>query len=63
MTDNTHKFQEDDAVNRALENTVRLSDINHNEFDAAFFPGGYGQPGNLVGRCILESFRNSLNHF
>jgi putative intracellular protease/amidase len=47
MTANTKKFLTDDAALRVLANTVKLSEVNHTGFDAAFFPGGYGQLWDL----------------
>jgi putative intracellular protease/amidase len=48
MTDNTKKFLKDDAALRVLGNTAKLSEINYASFDAAFFPGGYGQLWDLA---------------
>lgn len=47
-TDNTRKFEDDPAAQRALANTLKLSDINNRDFDGAFFPGGYGQLWDLA---------------
>ncbi len=47
-TDNTRQFENDPAAQRALENTVKLSELNYRDFDAAFFPGGYGQLWDLA---------------
>lgn len=48
MTENTHKFLKDEAAMRALANTAVLQNINYRAFDAAFFPGGYGQLWDLA---------------
>jgi len=47
-TDNTRRFEEDSAAQRALASTLKLSDINYRDFDGAFFPGGYGQLWDLA---------------
>ncbi len=47
-TDNTHRFEDDPAAQRALANTAKLSEINYRDFDGAFFPGGYGQLWDLA---------------
>jgi putative intracellular protease/amidase len=41
-TKNTERFSNDVVAMHALKNTNRLSDLNANDFDAVFFPGGYG---------------------
>ena len=48
MTENTHKFLKDPAAMRDLSNTSVLRNINYRSFDAAFFPGGYGQLWDLA---------------
>ena len=47
-TDNTRQFEDDPAAQRALANTLKLSEINNRDFDGAFFPGGYGQLWDLA---------------
>ena len=47
-TDNTRRFEDDPAAQRAVANTVKLSEINTRDFDGAFFPGGYGQLWDLA---------------
>ncbi|GAA3001454.1 type 1 glutamine amidotransferase domain-containing protein [Actinokineospora diospyrosa] len=41
-TANTDRFLEDPAGMRAVQDTARLADVDHRDFDALFFPGGYG---------------------
>ncbi|WDE08862.1 type 1 glutamine amidotransferase domain-containing protein [Thalassomonas viridans] len=41
-TANTDKFLNDAVAMQALKNTNKLSDLNVNDFDALFVPGGYG---------------------
>lgn len=47
-TANTDRFEKDPAAQRALANTIKLTDLNYRDFDAAFFPGGYGQLWDLA---------------
>lgn len=47
MTNNTYQFLTDEAAMRVLANTIKLSEINHTQFDGVFFPGGYGQLWDL----------------
>ena len=47
-TDNPRRFEDDPAAQRAVANTVKLSEINTRDFDGAFFPGGYGQLWDLA---------------
>jgi len=47
-TDNTRRFEDDPAAERALANTLKPSEINTRGFDGAFFPGGYGQLWDLA---------------
>ena len=47
-TENTDRFEKDPIAQRALASTLKLSDVNYNDFDAAFFPGGYGQIWDLA---------------
>ncbi|MBM7774922.1 putative intracellular protease/amidase [Actinokineospora baliensis] len=41
-TTNTDRFLEDEAGLRAIRETNVLADLDHDDFDALFFPGGYG---------------------
>lgn len=41
-TKNTERFAKDPVAMHALQNTNKLSEINYQDFDAVFFPGGYG---------------------
>ena len=36
------KILNDEAVNAALHNTKKISDINPGNYDAVFYPGGFG---------------------
>ncbi|PPK68302.1 type 1 glutamine amidotransferase domain-containing protein [Actinokineospora auranticolor] len=41
-TANTDRFLDDPAGMRAIAETAALADVDHGDFDALFFPGGYG---------------------
>ncbi|WP_298334115.1 type 1 glutamine amidotransferase domain-containing protein [uncultured Erythrobacter sp.] len=38
----THRFEADDDAKAQLAETKRLSEVNANDFDAVFYPGGHG---------------------
>ncbi|KRB79238.1 type 1 glutamine amidotransferase domain-containing protein [Noviherbaspirillum sp. Root189] len=38
----TQRFKQDKEAQQALANTVLLSSVSHEEFDAVFYPGGHG---------------------
>lgn len=42
QTEATRRFKEDPAAQSALANTINLSDVAPDEFDAVFYPGGHG---------------------
>lgn len=42
QTDATRRFAQDSEARAALANTVLLSSVSHEEFDAVFYPGGHG---------------------
>jgi putative intracellular protease/amidase len=59
MTENTHRFLEDPAAQRALANTIRFKDIDVNDYDGVFFPGGYGQLWDLASDSqVIRSIEN-----
>lgn len=51
-TAKTERFESDAIAQRALANTLRLSEVNYHDFDAAFFPGGYGQLWDLANNSL-----------
>jgi putative cofactor-binding repeat protein len=42
------RFRGDPEAQRALENTVRLSSVSADDYDAVFFPGGHGPLWDLA---------------
>ncbi len=60
QTDDTRRFKGDDAAQRALASTVKLSDVKADGFDAIFYPGGHGPMWDLAedadSRRLIEAF-------
>jgi putative intracellular protease/amidase len=42
QTEATHRFNSDQHAQTALANTVKLAEMNADDFDAVFYPGGHG---------------------
>ena len=42
QTDDTRRFEADQIAQNNLANTAKLSEVNAEEFDAVFYPGGHG---------------------
>lgn len=42
QTDDTRRFDDDQAAQNELANTAKLSEMKVKDFDAAFYPGGHG---------------------
>lgn len=42
QTEDTKRFENDQEARNQLANTVRLSDVNADDYDAIFYPGGHG---------------------
>ena len=59
-TDATRRFEQDDEAQAALASTHRLSDMNADDFDAVFYPGGHGPLWDLVNDAdsirLIETF-------
>jgi putative intracellular protease/amidase len=57
------RFKEDKVAQKALAETVRLSDMKSKEFDTIFYVGGHGPMWDLVDNPdsihLIESFYNS----
>jgi putative intracellular protease/amidase len=60
QTQATERFKQDDAAQRSLGHTTKLSDIDADDFDAAVFPGGHGPLWDLAENAdsqrIIEMF-------
>ncbi len=48
QTDATKRFKSDTDAQMALANTVKLSIVDANDFDAVFYPGGHGPLWDLA---------------
>ncbi|MFB0912873.1 MAG: type 1 glutamine amidotransferase domain-containing protein, partial [Glaciecola sp.] len=42
QTEQTKKFYKDDKAKAKLANTAKLSDVDFDQLDALFYPGGHG---------------------
>ena len=42
QTDDTRRFDDDQAAQNELANTAKLAEMKVEDFDAAFYPGGHG---------------------
>jgi len=47
-TDDTRRFRSDEAPQRQLATTLKLSDVKAGDFDAIFYPGGHGPLWDLA---------------
>lgn len=60
QTEATMRFKEDEAAQRELGNTTKLTGIDAGEFDAVFYPGGHGPLWDLAedaeSQRIVETF-------
>lgn len=60
QTDMTRRFELDATATQQLASTVRLDSVNHEDFDAIFYPGGHGPLWDLAENshsiALIESF-------
>ncbi|WP_461536008.1 type 1 glutamine amidotransferase domain-containing protein [Spongorhabdus nitratireducens] len=60
QTDATRRFDQDKELKSKLENTVQLSDVRADDFDAVFYPGGHGPLWDLTANdesiALIEQF-------
>lgn len=63
QTTATMRFNEDIESQENLANTLKLSDVNHNNYDAIFYPGGHGPLWDLAedekSITLIEDFYNN----
>ena len=63
QTEDTKRFKLDTAAQDALANTEQLAQINADEFDAVFYPGGHGPLWDLAedktSQALIEQFANT----
>ena len=48
QTDDTRRFNRDQGAQEELANTIKLAEIQPDDFDAIFYPGGHGPLWDLV---------------
>lgn len=48
QTDDTRRFERDARAMEALAKTVKLSDVDHTDYESVFFPGGHGPLWDLT---------------
>ncbi|WP_439135462.1 type 1 glutamine amidotransferase domain-containing protein [Pseudomaricurvus sp.] len=48
QTEATERFKKDSDAQSALDNTLKLSDISPDDYDAVFYPGGHGPLWDLA---------------
>jgi len=62
QTDETRRFEGDAEAQAALANTIPLSDVSFDDFDAVFYPGGHGPLWDLAeDRNSISLIENTLN--
>ena len=63
QTPSTLRFYKDSEAVYQMANTLKLSDINYNDYDAVFYPGGHGPLWDLssdkTSIKLIENFYNS----
>ncbi|WP_428242342.1 type 1 glutamine amidotransferase domain-containing protein [Gynuella sp.] len=63
QTDETRRFEADAEAVAALAATKKLQDVNMNDFDAVFYPGGHGPLWDLAedttSISLIEQFANA----
>lgn len=62
QTDETRRFEADPEAKAALANTVPLSSVSYEDYDAVFYPGGHGPLWDLAeDRDSIRLIENTLN--
>ncbi|MEE2730121.1 MAG: type 1 glutamine amidotransferase domain-containing protein [Pseudomonadota bacterium] len=62
QTDSTRRFLDDPELQQKLASTHKLADMQHDQFDAVFYPGGHGPLWDLAedaaSIALIEAFYN-----
>lgn len=62
-TADTERFRKDTATQKLLANTVKLSEVKADDFDAVFYPGGHGPLWDLAedthSIALIEAFEQA----
>ena len=61
-TEATKRFDADEALQAALNNTVTLDSISESDYDAIFFPGGHGPMWDLVDEPLVARLIEKFYH-
>ena len=60
QTEATKRFDADETLQKKLSNTLKLSDVKEEDYDAIFYPGGHGPLWDLTNDklsiALIESF-------
>ena len=63
QTPATKRFHEDSELKEKLSQTLKLSDVNQDDYDAVFYPGGHGPLWDLANDttsiALIEDFYNN----
>ena len=63
QTEATERFKKDQDLQKKMGNTTKLSEINEEDFDAVFYPGGHGPLWDLSqdkdSISLIEAFNES----
>ena len=61
LTPSSIRFQQDTAAMESIKHAIPLKDINEDEFDAVFLPGGHGPMWDLANNDALKSLLQAFN--
>ncbi len=60
QTEDTKRFKQDDAAQKVINTTKKLSEVSAEDFDAVFYPGGHGPLWDLADNktsvALIETF-------
>lgn len=63
QTASTDRFKNDEAAQKELASTLRLSEVSAADFDAVFYPGGHGPLWDLAenqdSKALIEAFHGA----
>ncbi|MBL4670491.1 MAG: type 1 glutamine amidotransferase domain-containing protein [Flavobacteriales bacterium] len=63
QTETTKRFYSDSKTQKIFSKTLKLSEVNHEDYDAVFYPGGHGPLWDLSEDInsiqLIESFYNN----
>jgi len=63
QTEDTRRFKDDEAAQKVINNTRKISDVKEQDFDGVFYPGGHGPLWDLSNDeksiKLIESFNEA----